>query len=321
MRSAAVAIAFGLEWPLSFLTPVLTAVLLSLPVPRPTHARILTSLGQIAVAFALGLFFTVFLQPFPMVYAAALGLALFHIYYHANRGGSVWLVLMCLIAVLILPMLGNTQDELPVAFAFYFAWSSALAIAINFAAHLVLPDPAGVRATTGSRQLTGGYSSAAAFAALKSTLVLLPVAIIFIAGQWSSQILILVYVGIFRLAPEVSAGKASGAKSMKSTLSGGIAAFVVYALIIAVPEFHFFVLLMFLVLLLFGSVIVSDHPNAKYLGSAATVVIILVSSVTGDGASITDALLIRVLLIAAATLYVVTPLAVLERFVFSRRTA
>jgi uncharacterized membrane protein YccC len=254
-----------------------------------------------------------------MVYAPTLGLALFHIYYHANRGGSIWLVLMCLIAVLILPMLGSAQDELPVAFALYFAGSSVLAIGINFVAHVVLPDPVAEQASTGSSRLKLSYSPEAAFAALKSTLVLLPVAILFIASQWSSQILILVYAGIFSLAPEVSAGKASGAKSMKSTLLGGMAALVVYALIIAVPEIHFFILLMFLVLLLFGSGIFSDHPNAKYLGSAATAVIILVSSVMGEGASITDALLIRVLLIAAATLYVVIALAVLDRFAFGRR--
>ena len=90
-------------------------------------------------------------------------------------------------------------------------------------------------------------------------------------------------------------------------------------LLVAVPEFHFFVILMFLVLLLFGSGIFSDNPNAKYLGSAATGVIILLASVMDQGASITDALLIRVLLIAAATLYVVTALAVLDRFAFKRR--
>ena len=76
---------------------------------------------------------------------------------------------------------------------------------------------------------------------------------------------------------------------------------------------------MFLVLLLFGSGIYSDNPNAKYLGSAATGVIILLASVMDQGASITDALLIRVLLIAAATLYVVVALAALDRFAFKRR--
>ncbi len=314
-----VAIAFALEWPLSFLSPVFTALLLSLPLPRPTPKRLLIGVGQIFIAFILGLLFAVFLQPFPMVYTLALGLVMFHVYYRVNRGGSVWLALMCLIAILILPMLVAVHDELPVAFALYFACSAALAMAIHFLAHVVLPDPTGNQAPVPRRPFVTGYSPDAAFAALKSAVVMLPLAVLFIANQWSSQVLVLVFAGVFSLSPEVAAGKASGVKSMTSTLLGGVAAVVVYGLIIAVPEFHFFVILMFLVLLLFGSGIYSDNPNAKYLGSAATGVIILLASVMDQGASITDALLIRVLLIAAATLYVVSALAVLDRFAFKSR--
>lgn len=87
--TAASAVAFAIQWPLFFLTPVFAAFFLSLPLPSPSFGQGLELIGHILLAFLLGLVFTLFLLPYPLVYALILGLVLFHIYYLANRGGSI----------------------------------------------------------------------------------------------------------------------------------------------------------------------------------------------------------------------------------------
>ena len=316
--TGAISLAFLVEWPLYFLTPVFAAVFLSLPLPSPTPRQALRAVGHIAVAFALGLFFTIFLLPYPVIYVPLLGLVVFHIYYLANRGGPVWLVLMSLIAVLILPMLGMAHPALAVGFAFYFAMSSALAIVIWIFAHVLMPDAVRGDVPRPPAKRQRGYAQVAAGRALKSTIVLMPMAVMFLAWNLSDEILVLVFAGIFSLTPEVASGRASGIKSVISTLIGGAAAIVLYWLLVAVPEIVFFIPLMLLTMLLFGRGIFSGQPIAAYLGSAATAVLILLSSVMDADVSITDKLLLRVLLMTAATVYVVAALAVLDRFVFAR---
>jgi hypothetical protein len=315
--TAAAAIAFGFNWPLFFLTPVLAAFFLSLPLAAPTPRGALRDLSYVLVAFTLGVVFTLFLLPYALVYVPALGLILFRLYYLANRGGSLWLVVISLIAVLLLPMLGITHEILASGIAFYFVWSSFLAIVIVFLAHQLFPDPPGAQPLRRPASTRPGYSREAALAALKSTVAILPLATLFISASWTGQILVLVFAAIFSLSPEVSKGKAAGLKSLASTLIGGLAALAFYWLLVAVPEFPFFLALMSLTTLLFGSGIFSDSSNAKYLSSAAIALVILIGSSMGEGVSIADKFITRVVLIGLATLYVVAALAVLDRL-FSR---
>ncbi|GMQ90108.1 MAG: hypothetical protein BMS9Abin10_0457 [Gammaproteobacteria bacterium] len=316
--TTATAIAFGFNWPLFFLTPLFTAVFLALPLPAPTLKQGLHYIIDVFAAFALGLVFTLFLLPYPLVYVPALGLVLFQIYYLANRGGPVFLVLMSLVAVLILPMLGMAYEALAIVFVLYFAWSAVLAIVFVILAHGLFPDPPSQHPALRRGSFQPGYSREAALTALKSTVAILPIAILFIASNWTGQILIMVFAAIFSLSPELSKGKGAALKSLTSTLIGGFAAVVFFYLIVAVPEFHFFIALMLLTTLLFGSGIFSDKPLAKYLSSAVTALIVLIGGSMGENVSITDKFAIRVVLTGAAVLYVVGVLTVLDH-VWPRR--
>jgi hypothetical protein len=314
--TAAAAVAFAYEWPLSFLTPVFAAVFLALPIPAPSLGQALKNGWFVVEGFALGLVFTLFLIPFPLIYVPALGLVLFRIFYLLNRGGSFWRVLVHLIAVLILPMLGQSHDVFPVGFSAYFILSGVLAVVLSVLAHGLMPDPLGGSGLPPRPPPLRGYAPAAASNALQTTLVVLPIAVLFIAMEWTGEILIMVFAAIFSLSPQLSKGKAAALSSLKSTIVGGLTALAFYWLIVAVPEYPFFVTLTFLTALLFGRGIFSQHPLAKYLPSAFVAVIILVSGSMGEGADITGKLIARVLLIGAAAVYVVAALSVLDRFVF-----
>jgi len=314
----AIALAFGIAWPLSFLFPVLSAVMLALPLPKPTLQQGLRNMRNTLFAFGVGYIFTMFILPHTVIYIPLLALALFHTYYHLNRGGSFWLVLMLLINLLLMPMLAGVYEGLAIGVVSGLVGSSWLTICMLWLAHYLVPDlpggpamPQKVQAAPGYQP---GYSAPAAEAALKSTLVVLPIAILFLANNWTSQILVMVFAAIFTLSPNLDKGKEAGMNSIKSTLIGGSVAFFVYWALVAVPEYHFLVLLMFLASLGFGSAINSGQAIAKYLPSAMVAMIILVNSSFAEDAIFTDVFVKRILFISMAAIYVVTALKVLDAF-------
>jgi len=304
----ATAISFGGDWPLFFLTPVLVAFMLALPVPGPSLREGAFSILSFLLAFGLGLGLTLLLLPFPLLFPLALGVVLFHSYYLLNRGGPMLLAVMTNIAVLLLPMLGLTHDVLAGGVAFYFAQSAVLAILLVLLAHGLIRDPVSAAARPVRPPMSLGYSAGAARAALKSTLVILPLATLFLTMNWSSELAVLIFSAMFSLAPDVSKGRAAALRSVVSTLVGGAGAVVFYGLLILMPEYHFLVILMLATSLLFGRGIFSNGALAPYLPSAMIALIVLVGGSMGENADITQALAVRVLLLTAATLYVVAAL-------------
>ncbi len=311
----AMALAYGFAWPLSFLLPVLSAVFLALPMPKLSLSQGLANMRDTLFAFAVGFIFTEFILPFPLIYVPLLALALFYSYYYLNRGGSLWLVIMLLIHLLLMPMLAGVHEKLAVGVLAGLVGSSWLTIALLWLAHFLVPDIQ-LASTSPAKQVARGfqnvYSAGAAETALKSSIVALPIAIVFIANNWTSQILVMLFAAIFTLSPDLNKGREAGMNSIKSTFIGGGVAFLVYWLLVAVPEYYFLVVLMFLVSLWFGMQINSGQPVAKYLPSAMVTVIILVNSSSSEGADFIENFAVRLLYISMATAYVVIALKILD---------
>jgi uncharacterized membrane protein YccC len=310
----ATALAFGIAWPLSFLFPVLSAVMLALPLPKPTLSQGLRNMRNTLFAFGVGFLITQFVLPFTVIYIPVLALLLFYTYYHLNRGGSFWLVLILLICLLLMPMLAGVHEGLAIGVVLGLVGSSWLTICLMWLAHYLVPDLPGGPAVPVPPGYQPGFSAPAAEAALKSAVVVLPIAILFIANNWTSQILVMVFAAIFSLSPNLDKGKDAGLNSIKSTLIGGCVAFFVYWSLVVVPEYYFLVLLMFFSSLSFGIAINAGTAMAKYLPSAMVAMIILVNSSLAEDANFTENFVLRVLLISLATIYVVMSLRVLEAF-------
>lgn len=310
----AAALAFGIAWPLSFLFPVLSAVFLALPLPKLTLSQGIRNMRDTLFAFGVGYIFTLFILPLPVIYVPLLALALFYTYYHLNRGGSFWLVLMLLLCLLLMPMLAGVHEGLAIGVVSGLVSSSWMTLALLWLAHYLVPDPEGTPSLPVPPGVQPGYSAAAAEAALKSTVVVLPIALLFIANNWTSQILVMVFAAIFTLSPNLEKGKEAGVNSINSTLIGGAVAFFVFWLLVAVPEYHFLIALMFFVSLCFGAAINSTLAIAKYLPSAMVAMIILVNSSLGEGADFSEKFIMRIVLISMAAIYVVVALKVLDTY-------
>jgi hypothetical protein len=308
-----VALAYGIEWPLSFLFPVLTAVFLSLPLPMPSLVDGLRNMLHSLLAFAIGLVFSLFFINYPPAYLMMLGLVLFHLYYYLNRGGSFWFTLMSMLAILLLPMLANTNEGLATGLALGFVGTSWLTMIMVWIAHLLVPDP--IRSKLPPRPgFQPGYSAVAAKTALKSTVVIFPLASLFIIFDLLDFLLVMIFSAIFILKPELSKGREAGQNSLISTVLGGLIAWIFYWLIVAVPQYHFFISLMFLTTLIFGMNVFSGKPTAKYYGSALSALLVLVNSSMSADADFSALFLQRIALIILAVIYIIAVLKVLDSY-------
>jgi hypothetical protein len=308
-----VALAYGIEWPLAFLLPVLTAVFLSLPLPMPSLVGGLRNMLHSLLAFGIGLVFSLFFINFPMAYLLMLGLVLFHLYYYLNRGGSFWFTLMSMIAILLLPMLANTAEGLATGLALGFIGTSWLTMIMVWIAHLLVPDP--IHGKLPPRPgFQPGYSPVAAKTALKSTVVVFPLASLFITFDLMDFLLVMIFSAIFILKPELSKGKEAGTNSLISTILGGLIAWVFYWLIVAVPQYHFFIVLMFFTTLVFAMNIFSGKPGAKYYGSALSALLVLINGSMAADAEFSALFMQRIALIVLAVIYIIAMLKVLDSY-------
>jgi uncharacterized membrane protein YgaE (UPF0421/DUF939 family) len=307
------ALAYAVNWPLSFLLPILTAFMLSLPLPIPSLAAGLRNMLHTLMAFGLGLVFALIFLRFPFVFVLMFALVMYQLYYYLNRGGALWLTIMGVLAVLLLSMLANSHEGLAVGVSLHFIWTCWLTMGMVWLAYLLVPDPRSAPYSPAS-SFRSGYSAAAADAALRSTIVILPLATLFFTLDLVSYMLVMIFSALFILKPELSAGKQAGMNSLISTLLGGVFAWLFYWLIVAVPEYYFYVVLMFLTALFFGVNVFSERPNAKYYNSALIALLILVNGSMGEDAAFTETFIMRVILITLAVVYIVSALKVLDRF-------
>jgi len=309
----AVALAYGINWPLAFLLPVLSSVILALPLPMPSLQAGIRNMFSTVKAFALGLVFSLFFLQYPVAYILMLGFVLFHLYYYLNRGGSFWLTLMSMLALLMLPMMANSNEGLAIGFSIGFVYTGCLTVIMVWVSYLLVPDPQSAKFPQ-SPGFQAGYSPLAAQTALKSTLIIFPMASLFIIFNLSDYLLVMIFSALFILKPELNAGKEAGRNSLISTLLGGACAAVFYWLIVVVPEYHFYIVLMLLTTLLFAMNIFSGKPTAKYYGSAFIALLILVNGSMSEGADFSGLLINRILLIILATSYIVAAIKVLDSY-------
>jgi hypothetical protein len=316
--TAACGLAYGINWPLAFLMPVFTAMILAMPLPKPSVKASLHNMMSTLQAFAIGLAFSLFFLQYPIAYLITLALVLFHLYYYLNRGGSFWFTLMSMIAILVLPMIANSNEGLAIGFSAGFVYSSWLTIAMLWLAHFVFPDPSFTHFPI-KPKYNKSYSKVAAQLALKSTLVAFPIAAVFISYGLSDYLLVMIFSAIFILKPDLTQGKEAGRNSLLSTLLGGVFAWFFYWLIVAVPQFYFYLILLLATTLFFGRNIFSGTNMSKYYSSGFIALLVIINSAMAADSNFNAILAQRILLISSAIIYIVAMLKFLERFFFKTK--
>ena len=318
----AMAVALGVNWQLSFLTPVLALSFFASPTPRPTLKQGVSFVAVIAVACLAGLKLGQYLLSYPLVYIPFTGLVLFRIFYMMASGRSPLLTMWLLIALLVIPLITITSPAIAHMVAAGILTGAAATVGVVWLAYGVLPDPPGthdVNAPVGERAELPPAMERFKTAAI-SILVVLPVLVLFYAFKLQSSLLILIFVALLTSQPGFATSFKAGTALIIGNVIGGAASIVMYELLAMMPQFYFLVMTTFLAGLIFGARVFSDNPKAKLYGMAFSTLLLVIGSTTASGSDEAgSAVYTRVAQITIAVVWVVMASGVADRYIRRKR--
>jgi len=318
----AVAVAMGVAWDLSYLTPVLSLMFLASPGPPPSFSKGLGFVATIAVACIAGLWVCKFLLSIPIIFFLVFGLLLLWLFYAKSGGASPFLVTWLLITMLVLPMLAVQLPDLALLVAVGIVIGSAATLLVVWVAYALIPEPTESEvavATATAAPTTAPPTREERFqTAATPAIVVLPMFLLFHLFEWTGGILILVFVALLSMQPGFAKDFKAGRALILGNIMGGVAAIAMFELLTIVPEFLFLLLLTFLAGLFFGSHLMSASPKAALFGMAYSTLLLVIGSVTTSASGdATSKVYGRIFQIMVAVVYVVVAFGLIDRY---RRT-
>ena len=310
-------------WPLSFIAPVITLVVLALPMPV---LSLKMGVGLFAAVMGPILLGSVVLLPF-FAHLHSVGillvtLALFYSFYITAKGAPAVVGTLLTIGITLNVAIGSVNIDLFYAVVSGLAKGTLCGLAFVWIAHAVLPDlPTAFAGAQRPAPPPKPPLEVARLMALRSTLVVLPIAIIFLFSSASvSYVVVMIKVASMGQQAEVADSRHLGRSLLESTFWGGVGAIIGWQLLSLWPSLVFFTLLTAIAALLYGARIFRGagmHPNGDMWSYAfLTMVVILapaaLDSMTGSAAG--AAFWSRLLLIAFTAVYGSLAVFVFDRF-------
>ena len=311
--AATLVFAEALGWSNSFIAPLLTAMLLSLPIPAPTLTGGLKFVLVIAISLGLGLLLIPLLE-----YAAGAGLVLltlllFGSFVYAARGGNPLVGAFLTMGLTVVPVIGSESRDAAMQLTVSFLQAIVIALPFVWLAHLVFPDaeskpeqqpsPASPPADAPSIGELGRSG-------LRSLAVVMPMILWFFMASGTAG-----YAGVMMKVASMGQ-QASGDNSrdvgksvLLSTLIGGVAAVLFWWLLKIWPTLLVYGLLTMLAGLLFAPRIFAGTglaPTAPVWTYAFTTMLVILCPAVADsesGGAAGARFLDRIIMFVIATLY------------------
>jgi hypothetical protein len=311
------ALAMGIGWDMAFLTPVLALGFFSPGTTMPRFKEGLVFVAIIASTTLIGFLFTKLFLDYILLFIPLLGLALLAIFYTKRLGAKAKVFM--LISLLLLPMLGMQNLAIALVFTKTFILGAAITIGLVWVIYSLFPDRIEPAPPSPGNVAAGNVPSDEARYrhALDTLLIVFPVVLVFFFFQWSGGLIILIFVTILSMQPTFN--YKAGMAMIFGNLLGGVFAIVLYELVVMVPSYLFFLLMVGATSLFFSSQLFSKNPKAPLFGMGfSTFLLIMGQSISGtDDAG--GKVWLRVIMIMIAVVYVVTALRVLEAYKEKKR--
>jgi len=317
----ALTVAMAWNWPIAYLTPLLSLKFLASPKPRPSLKVGIGFIVVVGFSCLGGLWLGRYLISYPLVYIPFTGLVLFRIFHLKTVGKAPGLMTMLLISLLVLPLIVMTTPAAAEIAAGGILMAAIATIGVVWLAHALIPDTATPIAVPGTGQTAPELATPLAREeqyrrAMISTLVVLPVFIVFYALQLTGLMVVLIFVAVLASQPEFATNFKIGAALIIGNVLGGLSAILFYELLVIVPAFPFLISLTFLAGLVFGNRVFSDEPVGKLFGMGYSTLLLVIGSVTASGSDEASSMVyLRVAQISVAVIYCVLAFGVADRFV------
>lgn len=312
---AALAMFFSqaIDWPLSFIAPIFTVLLLSLPLPAPSVKNAL-----VLIAFMTGMLFSCylllpFIQHSPMAGVLLLALTLYGSFLYTARGGSPLLGSLFTLSLTLTASIGSVNIDvfmqLPKGLAlgafggFVFVWLS----------HALLPDlPAHCTASKDDSQkiLPKPDPLEASRSALRSLVIVFPVTFVLLCLDTSiSYTVIMIKIATMGQQATTDKSRIMGRLLLESTIWGGLGASLAWMVMGIWPSLIMYTLVITLAGLVYGPRIFRGagmHPKAVMWQYAFVTMITVLAPTVGSmasGQSAADKFWLRILYFLFIAIY------------------
>ena len=254
----ALAISQAINWSANSIAPIITAGLLTLPLPAPSLRLALAIVGKILLSLVVGVFLLVPAVEQPMLGLLLVGGLLFAASYAASLSkiGPLDFTLLTL-GLLIIPALGATNIHLGIGVAKGVFLSSLAVFPCVWVAYAILPEPLFHKIPVPPPAFDSQRD--AAVHALRPVVVVMPVYLWFFLGSdtYLYAVVLLKAVLIAQQA-ENSKGWQLAKDELLATVLGGTMAVIIWELLSIWPTLLWYVVLTFLSALIMGQRIFGD---------------------------------------------------------------
>jgi hypothetical protein len=275
------------SWQLSFIAPVMTLLILALPLPAPGLKKGLGFVIALSAPMIAGVGLLPFLMHARWVGIVLVALALFFSFYYTARGGAAVLGTFMTVGLTLVVTIGSVNSAVLVALIQALAVNAVLGMVFVWLAHALLPDlPPDPDQAAASRPPPPPKPELpqARRNALRALVVVLPMALLFMFMSGSPAYTV-VMIKVASLGQQATGDKSRemGRSLLASTFWGGIGAMIAWALLSIWPSLVLYTLLIALAGLSYGRGIFQGaavHPQfSKWSYAYMTMIIILAPAV------------------------------------------
>lgn len=313
-------------WPLSFLAPVFTLVLLATPLPAPTLKSSIKLVLALLLPLLLGaLVLLPFLEHMRPVGVLLVALALFYSFYFTSRGGAAVLGTFMTMGLTLVVTIGSVSIDVLSAVAQGLALGAIFGLLFVSLAHAVLPDlrpgAQGGKAAVDAPIPSKPGLKEARRKALRALIITFPVTFLFLLSSASvSYIAVMIKVAAMGQQASVDSSREMGRSMLESTLWGGLGAIIAWQVLSIWPALLLYTLLIALAGLLFGPRIFQGqgmHPRFSMWSYAYLTLIVVLAPALLDsqgGSAAGAAFYSRLFLFVVIAVYGSIAVAVFDAF-------
>ena len=321
----AIGVSEAVDWPISFVTPIITGLLLSLPLPPPSLKLTIIILVFLSGTMLSSLLLLPYLYHAPAAGIILVGLALFVSFLITALGVPALIGTILTLALALLTTIGSVSIDMLVALTKGLTWSAFAGFVFVWVSHALLPDgPAQSSPAESNARITlpsGPASRTAIREAFRALVIVFPVMLVFLFLNTSSAYtIIMIKVATMGQQATSCKSRALGGELVASTFWGGVGALIAWLAIKAYPSLVLYILLIALAALLYGRGIFSEggmHPKAAMWQYAFITMIIVIAPTVGSmatGQSAPDKFLLRLLYFIIIAGYGWLAVTVFDRF-------
>ncbi len=277
-----------ISWPLSFVMPLVTMVLLLFPIPAPSLKQ--AAIFILALVLPMYLCMALLLPLFDTSRSAAillLILAWFGCFYYSARGGSAIIGLFMTVGVAMVVAIGSVSVDVMLVIAANLSVGAVAGILFVWLAHALLPDLPETFAMSRPQQQSKPSEKQAQRDAFRALMIVFPVVLFCLFSGDSVSYLVLMIKGA-SMGQQASSdqSRAMGRSLLESTFWGGIAAVICWQLLAINPSLLLYCLLITLAVLIMGARVFQGaglHPRGEMWVYALITMLVVLGPSVQDG--------------------------------------